>query len=320
MRIVVGICLVGLFVCSPWAVGVEWDDTRNKNWPEGFNPVSITSSGDGSPQPAVYRPSSSKKPMPLIVSLHTWSGNYTQKDDLAPFIDTEDWHYIHPDFRGPNKSPQGCMSDLVIPDIDDSIAYAIKHGNVDLDNIFVVGASGGGYATLGSFVRLNHQVNTFLSWVPLSDVEAWYWQCKHRGLKYADDILKSTSTGAQLNTAEAKKRSPLFWKLPNTPNGRLEIYAGIRDGYEGSIPTSHSILFYNKVANVYGDASQLVSTQESIDIVSKGVPFKATPTKLHENDIFFYRETGPVSLTIFDGKHEMLAEACVERIKERIRP
>ena len=309
-----------LILCSCSALSataVEWDDTQSKGWPEGFGNIKIQSSLDGVAQAAVYRKSTSTQAKPLVVSLHTWSGNYTQKDPLAPFFAQEDWNYIHPDFRGPNRTPDACMSEKVIPDIDDAIAYAIKEGKVDESKIFVIGASGGGYATLGCFVRLKHRIHTFMSWVPISDLEAWYWQSNHRGARYAADVLKSTSNeGDTLNAEEARKRSPLLWELPATPNGTLEIYTGIRDGYAGSVPISHSILFYNKVAAHYGDTSTLVTPEESIQLVSMGIPKTHDYGTLHETTIFFKRQTGPVTLTIFDGKHEMLEEACAQRLKE----
>ena len=306
------LCLLGV---SLGAIAVEWDDTESKNWPEGFNRITIPSSVDGTEQFAVYRQSASNEPMPLVVVLHTWSGNYAQEDELVPFLDPN-WHYIHPDFRGPNKTPEGCMGDKVIPDIDDSIDYALKHGNVDPSKIFVVGASGGGYATLGCFVRLKHRVNTFLSWVPISDLEAWYWQSKNRASRYTEHILAATSSeGDVLNVVEARKRSPLLWDLPKKPNGNIEIYTGIRDGYDGSVPTSHSFLFYNKLAEHYGDASTAVTVQEAIDLLSQGVTLGQDLGKLHENAILFKRQTGPATLTIFDGRHEMLPEACANRLR-----
>ena len=228
------------------------DPQQNKGWPKEYQLISIPSSIDNTHQPAFYRSTTSTQPKPLVISLHTWSGNYTQQEPLTPFFTKEDWNYIHPDFRGPNKTPDACLSEKVLPDIDDAIAYAIQHGNVDQDKIFLIGTSGGAYATLGCFIRLKHRINTFLAWVPISDLEAWYWQSNHRGAGYADDVLKSTSKGNTLNVAEARRRSPLFWDLPAKPNGKLEIYAGIRDGYDGSVPISHSILFYNKIATHYG--------------------------------------------------------------------
>ena len=45
---------------------------------------------------------------PLVVSLHTWGGDHTQKDneDLAEHAPKLGWIYIFPDFQGPNNKPE----------------------------------------------------------------------------------------------------------------------------------------------------------------------------------------------------------------------
>ncbi len=299
------------------AHATKWDDTKKNPWPDDFKRVSIPSSVDNTRQRAYYRKSSADNPMPLLVSLHTWSGDYAQQCELAPMAAEADWHYIHPNFRGPNKTPDACLSPKALADIDDAIAYAVEKGNVDPDNIFVVGTSGGGYATLGCFIRLRHHVKAFLAWVPISDLEAWYWQSHHRNSKYADHILQATSDGqAPLNVTEARRRSPLHWDLPETPNGHLEIYAGIRDGYEGSVPITHSILFYNKAVTHFGDASDVVTEKEIIQLLSNGISTLGDKVKIDDRTVLFYHKSGPVSLTIFDGKHEMLPRHCFKRLIE----
>src|SRR5690606_2644791 len=65
-------------------------------------------------------------PRPLVVSLHTWSGDYRQKDTLIHFCIHRGFHYIHPNFRGPNQNPEAMGSDKVVSDIDDAIDYLLK--------------------------------------------------------------------------------------------------------------------------------------------------------------------------------------------------
>lgn len=64
------------------------------------------SSLDGQNQPAWFYKSKSILPQPLIVSLHTWSGGFDQKDTLSWEAIRKDFNYIHPHFRGPNNIPQ----------------------------------------------------------------------------------------------------------------------------------------------------------------------------------------------------------------------
>jgi hypothetical protein len=56
----------------------SWDDSLNINWPSEFRVVEIRSSADGSIQKARFHASPMGKGAPLIVSLHTWSGDYNQ--------------------------------------------------------------------------------------------------------------------------------------------------------------------------------------------------------------------------------------------------
>ena len=101
-------------------------------WPDGFSLVQIRSTLDESFQPAYFFASQPGSLKPLVVSLHTWSGDYTQSDPLAEMVKNEGWNYIHPDFRGPNRSKDACLSKKAISDMDDSIQYAINTGSVTL--------------------------------------------------------------------------------------------------------------------------------------------------------------------------------------------
>lgn len=76
-------------------------ETTSKNgWSEEFDVVEIASHSDGYVHKAYFYPSKSKTPKPLVVSLHTWSGDYRQSDPIANLSLAKDLNYIHPDFRG----------------------------------------------------------------------------------------------------------------------------------------------------------------------------------------------------------------------------
>lgn len=92
-----------LFITNAFAQkDPAWDNTQIEKWPEACKKVMITSTLDGEKQPAYYY-AASQPNRPLIVSLHTWSGNYEQEDELVKEILKRDYNYIHPDFRGPTK-------------------------------------------------------------------------------------------------------------------------------------------------------------------------------------------------------------------------
>ena len=155
---------------------IAWDNTAKRSWLPEFEKVEITSSKDGAQQKAYIYKSKSCEPMPLIVSLHTWSGYYNQTDPLTKEILARDWNYIHPDFRGANRRPEAMGSPLTLADIEDAIQYALKNMNVDKNEVHVIGVSGGGFATLAAFMNLDYPVKSFSAWASISDIEDWYWE------------------------------------------------------------------------------------------------------------------------------------------------
>ena len=294
----------------------KWDNVVTTKWGEGFQLVQIRSSVDSSLQSAYFSVSHSGIVKPLLVSLHTWSGDYSQNDPLATMAYKHGWNYIHPDFRGPNWSKDACLSNKAIADIDDAIQYAIDNGSVDTENIFIVGASGGGYAVLGSYLKTRYKIKTFQSWVPISDLSAWFHQSRSRNAKYAQDILKCISNGIIFDENEARQRSPLFWDMPAAPKGKLEIFAGINDGYTGSVPISHSILFFNRLVAHYGYPESRVEAFDIVKLLSRSIERTGHFKKIDGRAVLYAKNTPPVSLIIFDGGHEMLPEYCFERLKE----
>ncbi len=204
-------------------------------WPEGFSVVHIRSSADGSLQPAYFFAAPPGGAQPLVVSLHAWNGNYAQNDPLAARARHEGWNYIHPDVRGPNHTKEACLSQKGLSDVDDAIQYAIDNGAVDGGNIFVVGASGGGQATLGAYVTSRHRIKAFLAWVPISDLIAWFHQSQSRHTEYAAHILQCTSDGMRLDENEARLRSPLFWDLPTTPQADSKSTPGSMMGLDHGV-------------------------------------------------------------------------------------
>ncbi len=292
------------------------DNPSRTNWGDAFSLVKIQSSTDTSFQPAYFLASRPGTPKPLIVSLHTWSGDYASDDPLGEMARKEGWNHIHPDFRGPNRTIDACLSKKALSDMDDAIQYAKDNGHVDMNNIFVVGMSGGGYATLGSYLKTSHQVKAFLSWVPISDLSAWFHQSKNRNAKYAQDILQCTSDGIVLDPNKARERSPMFWDMPVKPKGKLEIYAGINDGYTGSVPISHSIHFFNRIVEHYGYADSKVGQTDIVKLLTRGIDRNDHPGMIGDREVVYRRDTKPVSLVIFDGTHEMLTEYCFDRMKQ----
>ncbi len=304
------VCLLILGFVSIELDGQQLPGASEGYWSKNFELVEIRSAIDDHIQKAYFYASPAAHPAPLIVSLHTWSGDYTQKDTLSELCKSKGLNYIHPNFRGINNTQNACCSDLAINDIDESITYAIENANVDTSRIYIVGQSGGGYATISSFMKSKQKIRKFSAWVPISDLIAWYHESNIRQNKYARDILDCTeSTDGLLDMRIAKEKSPIYWDTPeNKLNySELYIYTGIYDGIQGSVPITQSINFYNKLLSDLGveDSSEFVSDQEKLKLLE----FRQSLGefgKIAERDIFLEKRYHNIKLVIFEGNHEIL--------------
>jgi pimeloyl-ACP methyl ester carboxylesterase len=296
-----------------------WDNTKDKHWGDGFTLAKILSSADGTMQNAWFHRSSKTTPQPLIISLHTWSGDYSQEDPLTKEILLRDWNYIHPDFRGANNKSEACGSSLVMSDLLDAIRFAIKNARVDTTNVHIIGVSGGGYLTLLAYMQLNYPVKSFNAWAPISDLPNWYWESKGRHSKYATDVEQVAEKNAVMNWDELKKRSPMYLPFPaaKRKNAFLNIYEGVHDGYTGSVPITQSLLFYNKMARALYPGRKEVIIPDSIcmSLVTKQCnPHADTSNKIGDRVIHLQKKLSKLSLTLFEGGHEMLVPQALSLI------
>jgi pimeloyl-ACP methyl ester carboxylesterase len=288
--------------------------------PDFLKKDSIRSSLDGNTQVFYYDKSTASTPQPLVVELHSWSNSAdSQKDMVAAQANAKKWNYIFPDFRGVNNHPKACCSEFVISDIDEAIDWALKNLPVDPKRIYVIGTSGGGYATLAMFMKSRHQIQTFSAWASISDLSAWYGESVERKNKYAAEILQCTGANSGFDAQKARERSPLFWKTPakNRRNSHLQIYAGIHDGYTGSVPISHSINFYNKLLTDTGekDHARYVSENEAASMLKTQTFSGQKPSKtIGDRAVLYQKSSKNISLTIFEGTHEILKNAALELI------
>ncbi len=298
---------------------IKFDDTRKTEWDKDFKTVDIRSGLNDHIQKAYLYKTKSTQPKPLVISLHTWSGNYTQTDDLAEICRKNDVNYIHPDFQGENWTKNACCSELVIKDIDNAISYAIQNANVDTAKIYVIGVSGGGYATLSAFMKSKHNISRFSAWASISDLIAWYHESRIRKNGYADNILACTDSKNGLNEEMARHKSPLYWETPKNKLSQSElfIYAGIYDGIQGSVPITHSINFYNKLLTDLSvtDTSKYITLTEKLKLLELRKPLGDFGT-ISGRKIFLKKEYENLKLTIFEGNHEMLTEFALNELLE----
>lgn len=269
---------------------------------------------DSSMQKAMYLKAKGDDPRPLVVSLHTWSGDYTQScRDAAEFCAQENWNFIFPDFRGPDWTSDALGSDKVVSDISDAVTFAKESGPVDSDRVYLIGGSGGGHAALLLAGRRPDLWAAVSAWCPIVDIAAWFRQCdgtRYQG--YADHIVQACNGNPSLDpeaAAEAKHRSPLTW-LENASGIPVSIATGIHDGHTGSVPVSHAINGFNVLAD-----DDAVICSEDIDFITANqeVPLSLKPDcgnlSLGTRQIHLLRQSAKVRLMIFEGGHDILTVA-----------
>lgn len=296
-----------------------------KGWPKEVQSVEYPASIDRSQQPMLIFKAESKEKRPLLVGLHTWSGDYEQAGGevvYARWCIEKDWHFIHPHFRGPNWTPDACGSEKVVQDIIDAVKYMKNNHNVDTNRIYLVGSSGGGHASLLMAGRAPDIWAGVSAWVPISDIHEW-WKQKDmvKNSKYARHIEKAVGGRPDQNKKalqECIKRSPVTY-LQNASGVNLDINAGITDGHKGgSVPFTHSLYAFNK----------LVPERNRIDPKRIGEFYEnqALPAGFEKADadplygrkkVVFRKVYKNSRVSIFQGGHEIIHNAALNWLAQQ---
>ncbi len=207
----------------------------------------------------------------------------------------------------------------MLSDLDDAIHHVLKNACVDPGEVHIVGSSGGGYATLLAYMNVKYPVNSFSAWVPISNLVDWYRESVGRKQKYAQDILMCTGSGETLDVEEAKKRSPYFQTFPREArrNAKLFLYAGIHDGYQGSVPITQSIDMYNRLLQemMPGRTGDLVSDADRLELVVKRCFLPGSDHRtIGARKLHYQKQSATLSLSIFEGGHEQIVEEVIPLI------
>lgn len=320
--VIIYFCTILFVTVSQAQQKINWDDKTSAIWPNQTSLIEIKSSISQALQKCYVYKSTAYTKKPLIISLHTWGGDYSQRDPLLKYCMEENINYLHPDFRGPNNNPDAAGSALVIQDIDDAIQWAIDSLKVDTQNIHMVGVSGGGFATVASYMKTKHNVKSFHAFVGIYNLEDWYYESLQRKNNYAKDILAVTGViNGKPNPEEVVKRSPLLMKTPTKERLRtkLNLYTGLHDGYVGSVPISHSLEMYNKVVKDFNKdiREAIISPHDMYTLLKrrKLTNFEIIKGAFLGRDIIYQKKYKDlVEIIVFDGGHEMPDQDLLKRI------
>ena len=281
---------------------------------QSLKEITYLSSADSSQQPAMFYAPDTKQAVPLVVALHTWSGDYKQDfhKAIADWCMKNGWAYIHPNFRGPNVRPEATCSELVVKDILSAVEYAKTAAKIDTAAVYLVGTSGGGYASLVMAGRHPEAWTAVSAWVPISDLKAWYFESqKANHDNYVRGIVSSCGgkPGDSATVDEQyRKRSPLTY-LANAKGLNLSINAGIGDN---DVPVTHSLNAFNAVADpkdrLAEDDVRAFGEKKTVPPYLKTAV--SDPTYGQRRPLF-RRTSGNVTVTIFQGSHELIPEAAM---------
>lgn len=288
-------------------------------YPEGVRVIHYPVPEDGSEQPTLFWAPGLPpgKKAPLLVALHTWSGDYLQAGGevkYAEWCQQNGWIFLHPNFRGPNRTPAALGSDLMVADIRAVVAWAKQNSLVDESRIYAIGVSGGGHATQLLAGRTPEIWAGISSWCGISDIAAWHAETTAAGrLNYAGHIVGAIGgepDASDTTLAEASHRSPLTW-LGNAGGVPLDLNHGITDGRSGSVPFSHSLRAFNAVVP---EETRIPATSiEAWYADPATLPRNVTaPDALYgAHSPLFRKAHGNTRVTIFEGGHEIHHEAAL---------
>jgi pimeloyl-ACP methyl ester carboxylesterase len=300
-------------------------DAKDLPLSEDYRRIEYPSDADDSNQGAqFYRPAEASGPVPLLVILHPWSSDRdSYHRQCVQWCIDKGWAAIAPDFRGANHRPAACGSQLVVKDITSAVRWARGQAAIDGNRIYLIGTSGGGMAALLLAGRTPETWAGVSAWAGISDLAAWHREQTAPGGppgSYAGAIEKCCGgpPGASKEVDEEyRRRSPITW-LRRAKGLALDINAGIRDGHDGSVPVSHSLLAYNALA----DEADRVSEDDIRHMTQKA---EIPPTLRSAIDDpsygrkkpLFRKTSGKARVTIFDGGHELVAVAALTWLEQQ---
>lgn len=291
-------------------------------YPEGVHEIEYRSDGDDSMQPALFWAPEKNEPVPLLVALHTWSSDYRQaggEAQYAKWCRQAGWAFVHPNFRGVNKSPEALGSDLVVADIRSAVKYVQSNANIDARRIYCVGVSGGGHASLLMAAREPDLWAGVSAWCGIADIAAWHAQCKGSSFSRYADMIESALGGSPESSDEFRNdawhRSPLAWIEKSDRLPPLDINHGVNDGRAGSVPFTQSIRAFNAAvppsARLSESAIEAYYQSQSVPPQWSAINIAAADELYGDHVPLFRRTVGTTRLTIFDGGHEIVHEAAL---------
>ena len=211
--------------------------------------ILVKSTIDSTMQPSLFYNSETKAKRPLLVGLHTWSyDRFNQIKNMLPAAELYDFNLLLPEFRGNNlktnpNCTQACGSEFAKQDIKDAIDYIVaNYDNIDTNNIFLLGCSGGGHMALLMAGFCPEYFKAIGAYVPITDLELWTTQKEN----YREHVLACCNNDKE----EMKKRSPMNY-IDTIAKANVKIFHG---KYDAVVPFTQSVTLFNAINEKYPES------------------------------------------------------------------
>ena len=208
------------------------------------NEILIKSTLDGTLQPSLFYKAKGCQ-RALLVGLHTWSFNrFNQIENMLPYAEKYDFNLLLPEFRGANTVTNkeciyACGSEYAKRDIKDAIDYVVDGENVDSNNVFLLGISGGGHMALLMAGYCPEYFKAIGAYVPITDLKKWTEQNVH----YKEHVLACCGNSDN----EMALRSPMTY-VDTIAKANLKIFHG---KYDSVVPVIQSMELYQQIFEKY---------------------------------------------------------------------
>ncbi len=199
--------------------------------------ILVKSTIDGTMQPSLFYKSPNEN-RPLLVGLHTWSyDRFNQIENMLPYAEKYDFNLLLPEFRGPNLKTnpictQACGSRLARQDVKDAIDAVIDE--VDNDNIFLLGLSGGGHMALMMAGFIPHYFKAIGSYVPITDLKKW----NEQNPDYSENLMACC-----VSEEEMADRSPMSY-IDTIAKANIKIFHG---KFDPVVPVCQSLELFDEM-------------------------------------------------------------------------